>query len=242
MGYTGFLLVIATGFMVILISTALDFLWVQVLPVRTFYYLLRAPGVVIHECAHMIGCLLTGATIHNVVFFSKDGGSVTHSPPVIPVIGNVIISTAPLFCIPLVLSLCTWLFSHYLGCSFPTLPLTLDSTGTIIALSGGILGTFTQNLQVRFNPWFLLYLYLVLSLILSAAPSMQDTKNAATGCCILAITGILILWSRIPWAVTILTEITRILGMGFVLGLGFGLIALVLSSPLLLVCTCRHIP
>jgi hypothetical protein len=93
---------------------------------------------------------------------------------------------------------------------------------------------------VQFNPWFLLYLYLVLSLILSAAPSLQDMKNAALGSCILAIAGMLILWSRIPWAITILTEILRILGMGFVLGLGFGLIALVLSSPLLIVYLQRH--
>jgi hypothetical protein len=87
---------------------------------------------------------------------------------------------------------------------------------------------------VHFNAWFLVYLYIVLSLILSAAPSMQDFKNASIGICILAIAGLIILWSQVPWAVSILTEITRIMGMGFALGLGFGLIALVLSSPLLI--------
>ena len=102
-------------------------------------------------------------------------------------------------------------------------------------LGGGILKIFTQNLVVHFNAWFLVYLYLVLSLILSAAPSMQDFRNASIGICILTITGVLILWSQIPWAVSILTEITRIMGMGFALGIGFGLIALALSSPLLIV-------
>lgn len=234
MEYEGFLLVITTGIVVILISLALDFLWARSIPVRFFYYILRAPGVVVHECAHVLGCLLTGARIRNVVLFSKEGGSVTYNPPVIPVIGNVVISTAPLFCIPLILSLCTWFFSNYLGCLLPTLPLSVDSTDLVVVMGGGIIATFTQNLLVRFNAWFLLYLYLVLSLILSAAPSMQDLKNAVIGICILTIAGVLILWSQIPWAVSVLTEISHIIGMGFALGLGFGLIALVLSSPLLI--------
>ncbi|MDO8872438.1 MAG: metalloprotease family protein [Methanoregula sp.] len=240
MEYAGFLLVIATGIGVIFISIALDFLWAQAIPVRFFYYILRAPGVVVHECAHMLGCLFTGAKIRNVVLFSKEGGSVTYNPPVIPVIGNVVISTAPLFCIPLVLALCTWFFSDYLGCLLPALPLSFDSNDAVIVLGGEILKIFSQNLVVQFNAWFLLYLYLVLSLILSAAPSMQDIRNAGIGICILALTGVLILWSQIPWAVSILTEITRIIGMGFALGLGFGLIALVLSSPLLILTLYRH--
>lgn len=238
----GFLLVIATGIMVVIISMALDFLWAQAIPVRFFYYLLRAPGIVVHECAHMLGCLLTGSKIRNVVLFSQEGGSVTYNPPVIPLIGDVVISTAPLFCIPLLLALCTGFFSGYLNCSIPALPLAIDSADTVIIMGGGILGTFTQNLVVQFNGWFLLYVYLVLSLILSAAPSMQDIRNAAIGICILASTGMLILWSEIPWAVGILTEITRIIGTGFALGLGFGLIALVLSSPLLILYLCHHTP
>jgi len=238
----GFLLVIVTGIVVILLSLALDFLWARCMPVRFFYYFLRAPGVVVHECTHILGCLLTGAKIRNVVLFSKEGGSVTHSPPVIPVIGDVVISTAPLFCIPLVLSLCTWLFSTYFGCSFPNLPLSIDSPDTVILMGGGILGIFTRNLVVQFNAWFLLYLYLVLSLILSVAPSMQDFRNAAIGICILAVSGLLVIWSQIPWAVSILSEIAGIIGMGFALGLGFGLIALVLSSPLIIICLYRNAP
>jgi hypothetical protein len=240
MDSAGYLLVIATGIVVILISLALDYLWALCIPVRFFYYFLRAPGVAVHECAHVLGCIITGAKIRKVVLFSKSGGSVTHSPPLIPVIGDVVISTAPLFCIPLILSLCTWFFSTYLGCSFPAFPLSIDSLGTVILAGGIILGTFTQNIVVQFNAWFLLYLYLVLSLILSAAPSMQDMKNAAIGCCILIIISILILWSQYPLAISILTEITRFIGMGFALGLGFGLIALVLSSPLIVISLHRH--
>lgn len=234
MDTTGFFLVLAAGLGVFLISKALDLLWARALPSRHLYYILRFPGVVVHECAHVLGCLLTGAKIRNIVLFSKEGGSVTHTAPVIPVIGDVVISTAPLFCIPLLLTLCTWLFSTYLGCSFPELPLTVNSTGDVVMMGGGILATFSQNLLARFNPWFLLYLYLVLSLVLSAAPSTQDLRNAAIGYCILACTGLMCLWSQVPWAVGILTWVTRIIGMGFAMGLGFGLTALVLSFPLLI--------
>ncbi|MEI7857896.1 MAG: metalloprotease family protein [Methanomicrobiales archaeon] len=181
MDTAGLFFVIATGIGVFLLSVALDHLWAQAIPVRFFYYILRFPGVVVHECAHILGCLLTGAKIRNVVFFSKEGGSVTYSRPVIPVIGDVVISTAPLFCIPLVLTCCTWVFSRYLGCAFPALPLTINSADAVVVMGTGILETFSQNLLVQFNAWFLVYLYLVLSLILSAAPSLQDLRNAAIG-------------------------------------------------------------
>ena len=241
MDISGFLLVIAMGIGVIFISLSLDYIWARVIPVRFFYYVVRAPGVVVHECAHMLGCLLTGAKIRHVVLFSREGGSVTHTPPVIPVIGDVVISTAPLFCIPLTLALCTEFFSEYLGCVIPALPLTFDSADSFVVLGEGILGTFSQNLVIQFNAWFLLYLYLVLSLILSAAPSMQDIRNAAIGISFIVITGLLILWSQYPLAVNALTEIMRIMAMGFGLGLGFGLIALILSSPLILIFFFRRI-
>jgi hypothetical protein len=236
----GFFPVIAMGFIVILISIVLDLLWAQVIPFKIFYHVLRAPGVIVHECAHVLGCLLTGARIRSIVLFSQEGGSVTYNPPMIPVIGNVVISTAPLLFIPLVLTGCTWIFSTYLGCSFSPLPLSLDSAGTMVVLGGGILGTFTRNLVQQFNPWFLLYLYLTVSLILSVAPSMQDINNAVIGICILALAGALIAGSRIPWAVAILAWIMRMTGTGFTLGLGFGLIALVISSPLIIVYIYRH--
>ena len=68
----------------------------------------------------------------------------------------------------------------------------------------GILGIFTSNLIIRFNPWFLVYLYLNLTLVLSVAPSNRDIKNAAIGIGIVSLLGILILWSSYPLAESIL--------------------------------------
>ena len=226
-----FFIVIATGIVVMLISTMLDHLWAQVLPMRAFYYLIRAPGVVVHECSHILGCLLTGASITNIVFFSKDGGSVTYTRPKLPVLGNVIISSAPLFCIPLFLTGLAWIFSAYLGCTFPAFPASIDSAGTLHSLGIDIVELFRQNLVANFHPWFLLYLYLTLSLVLSVAPSRQDIRNAAVGIVLIALSGLLIFLSAIPWAVSTLWQVTSIVGMGFALGLAFGLIAFVISLP-----------
>ena len=232
---TQFLIVTGMGIMVILISRALDILWAQAIGVRYFYYIIRAPGVVIHELSHIIACLIMGAKVKKVVFFSKEGGSVTYSRPGIPYIGDMVIGTAPVLCIPLVLAGCTWVFSEYFGCVFPPLPMGIDSLDDLIVLGTYISAIFMQNLVQVFNPWFIVYLYITLTLVLSVAPSMKDIENAAIGICIITLIGILILWSAIPVAVSILAEIIRLIGIGFVLGLTFGIIALTVSVPVVIV-------
>ena len=226
-----FLIVIATGILVMLISLALDRVWAAVIPVRTIYYIVRAPGIVLHECSHILGCILTGAKIQKVVFFSEEGGSVTYTRPLLPWLGDVIISTAPLFCIPLVLSGITWCFATYLGCIFPAFPDSFQSTAAFSLMGTAIADLFLQNLVYRQNFWFIPYLYLTVSLVLSVAPSTRDLRNAAVGIFLLALAGLLIFWSSIPWAVGALWEITRIIGIGFSLGLAFGLVALACSLP-----------
>jgi hypothetical protein len=229
-----FLTVVLLGIGVIGISLALDILWAHVIPLRSLYYAIRAPGVIVHECSHILGCIITGAKIKKVVFFSKEGGSVTYTPSKIPYIADVVISTAPLVCIPLVLAGFTWVFSQYLGCVFPPMPLAVNSMDALLGLVITITILFTQNLIVRFNPWFIVYLYLTVTLVLSLAPSAQDMKNAAIGIGIILIAGILILLSSLPTLVTILESITRLIGIGFTFGLMFEIIALVISSPLMI--------
>ena len=233
MDITGFLFVILLGVIVTGISYALDHVWAAVLPIRIIYYIIRLPGVVLHECSHMLGCLLTGAGIQKVVLFSREGGSVTYTRPLIPYIGDVIISTAPLFCLPLVLSLITWAFGTYLGCTFPVFPESVDSPGTILLLVENIIDTFSLNLVEQFNGWFMIYIYLTLSLVLSLAPSSQDIKNAAIGIFLLMLGGIMVIWSGIPQAISILDEVARLIEIGFTLGLVYGIIALVISLPLI---------
>lgn len=231
---SGFLFLVITGIVVVALSWALDRLWAAAMPVRAIYLFIRLPGVVLHESSHIIGCLLTGARIRSIVLFSREGGSVTYSGPRLPYIGDVIISTAPLFLLPLALSVVTGVFGSYLGCIFPPFPALLESADALSGLVTAVFVTFSDNLLVRFNGWFLLYLYLTVSIVLSVAPSMQDMKNAAAGSILLVLAGILVAGSGIPLAVSILDELVRLLGYGFMLGLVYGLVALCASLPLLL--------
>jgi len=224
-----FLLVAATGILTVLISLLLDHLWARVLPVRFLYYLLRLPGVVVHECSHVLGCILTGASIKKVVLFSREGGSVTYTRPLIPVAGNVIISTAPLFCIPLLLAGLSWCFSTYLDVVFPAFPETLTTLGALYALGNAVVALFSLNLVSALHPFFLLWLYLTLSLVLSMAPSMQDLRNAILGIAAIVVLGIVILAGNIPWTIDLLGQATGIIGRGLTLGLVFGFIALAVS-------------
>lgn len=233
MDISGFLLIIITGIIVIAVSYALDHIWAAAVPVRMIYLFIRLPGVVLHECSHIIGCLITGARIKNIVLFSKDGGSVTYTRPLFPYIGDVIISTAPLFLLPLALSFITWVFALYLGCVFPAFPAMIASPDVLMELMKSIFSSFSDNLITRFNGWFLLYLYLIVSLVLSVAPSSQDMKNAAAGVILMTLAGVLIVWSGIPLAISVLAEFMRLLGYGFTLGLVFGLVAFAVSLPLL---------
>ncbi|MCK9580670.1 MAG: hypothetical protein M0Q92_09500 [Methanoregula sp.] len=230
----GFFNIFLVGVVVVALSFILDHVWAAAIPVRTLYYIIRLPGVILHECAHMAGCLLTGARIQNVVFFSREGGSVMYTRPLIPYLGDVIISTAPLFVIPLVLSGITWFFITFLGCIFPVFPQTIVSMDALITLGEGIVGTFHNNLVSSFNGWFLMYLYLTISLVLSAAPSGQDMKNASIGIFLLTLAGIMIVWSKIPIAISLLDEFMRLLEIGFTLGFVYGLIALLISLPVIL--------
>ena len=233
MDISGFLFIFITGIIVIALSYALDHIWAAAMPARLIYLLIRFPGVVLHECSHIIGCLITGARIQKVILFSQNGGSVTCTRPRLPYIGDVIISTAPLFLLPLVLSFLTWIFGFFLGCVFPVFPATVESPEVLVELGKAVFYTFSDNLIIRFNGWFLLYLYLTVSLVLSVAPSTQDMKNAGAGMMLLILAGVLVVWSGIPWAVYLMTELIRLLGYGFTLGVVYGLVALTVSLPLL---------
>ena len=238
--FPGYLTVVLTGIIVIFISKILDILWARMVTIRSIYHIVRAPGIVIHECSHVLGCLLTGAKVKNVVLLSKEGCSVTYSPSPIPFLGEVLINTAPLFCIPLALFGCTWIFSTYLGCVIPALPSAIDSVDTLALLGTQISAMFTANLICHFNAWFLLYLYLTISLVLSLAPSRQDMKNAALGIVIIVSLGMFIIWSNFAPAVNFLDTLINFVGISFALGLGFGVIALVVSLPLVILYISRH--
>lgn len=226
-----FLLILLTGIAVMGLSRLLDHIWAQVLRGSWLYFLISAPGVIVHECAHITGCLLTGAKIKKVVLLSKEGGMVTYAPPAVPVIGNVIISTAPLFVLPLVLAALTLIFGTYAGCTFfPVIPST-DVVTLVHSMLVATGQTLYHNLFLNSNAWFLLYLYLVLSLALSFSPSTQDLKNAAAGIVIIVGVVVAALATGIPEIAQIVLTLCGLLGTGLTTGFTFELFAFVITIP-----------
>jgi uncharacterized Tic20 family protein len=65
-------------------------------------------------------------------------------------------------------------------------------------------------------------------------------KNAAIGMGIILIAGILILLSSLPSLISILESVIRLIGIGFTFGLMFEIVALVISSPLMIWYLYKH--
>lgn len=233
------LLFILLALIVTLVSYGFDRLYAQVVPARFLYYAIRLPGVVLHEISHALGCLVCGAGIKKIVLFSQGGGSVIHAKPKIPIIGTVIISTAPLLLLPLLMAVITWVFSSFFHCSLaPGLPGEAGAAPLFRTITG-IAGIFIDNLYLRFNGWFLLYLYLITSIILSLAPSPQDFRNAAAGIAAVAIACLAVIGSGHAGAISLLDRILTPMASAFTLGLSFEVIVAVASLPLVLVYAIR---
>ena len=127
------------------------------------YQIILFPGVVIHELSHFVFCLLSGARVHNVEFFSPSGGSVTHSKPKLPVIGMFLISLAP-FLVGITLV-------YFL---YPQLIVFDSSQSTLWLIISKVIIS-----------------YLLVAIIISMFPSGRDFKNAWPGYITIALTSIL---------------------------------------------------
>lgn len=235
MDFESFLGIILLGAIVILVSSVLDRLYAQVLALRPLYYVIRLPGVILHELTHVIGCLITGAEIKKVVLFSREGGSVIHTEPKIPILGTVIISTAPLLILPFVLSLMTSIFTSFFGCSLTiTVPKTINGSA-LYQIFTTLTALFPTNLFLPSNVWFLIYLYLCTSIILSLSPSRQDLTNAAIGIVTIVLICLVVIWSGYRPVIIILDALFKPLADAFMIGIVFELIVSVISAPIILI-------
>ena len=139
---------------------------------RTAFYFLVFPGVVLHEGAHYLACVLTGTKVTRFAPFSpgrsNDGrlllGYVRHERRVFPV--GAIIGLAPILLNPLILLLVTALLT----------PLTLQevakpSAGVVVErlfVSG-----FLTDTPLLATIWA----YLSLSFALGSVPSREDLSS-----------------------------------------------------------------
>lgn len=134
------------------------------------YRIFVAPGIIVHEFSHALLCLLTGAKISKISLFEKEGGKVVHSSPKIPILGQILISLAPIaFGAGAI-----FLLSKKLGIN------DVDFTAIHLTKQGlleFIRSTFSNLDFHKTSTWMIVYL--VLSIAVTLTPSFQDLRNVA---------------------------------------------------------------
>lgn len=136
----------------LLLSYAANY-WLARIFVGKAYRYLIAPGVIVHEYSHAIGCVLTGARIREIRVFEPSGGRVVHGEPQLA-FGEGIISIAPIF----------------------------GAAITVYLLARLLVPGFIGLGDVELSSWrFLLFAYLAGSITAAMAPSTQDLKIGLAG-------------------------------------------------------------
>jgi len=91
-----FLALLAWLLVILGASVGTQALWGAAANSRVIAFVL-APGVIVHEMSHILACLVTGATVKEASLVdSGRGGRVTHTKPAVPVLGQALISLAPM--------------------------------------------------------------------------------------------------------------------------------------------------
>jgi hypothetical protein len=183
------------------------------------YRLFVAPGVVVHELSHAVGCIITGSKITEINFWKADGGHVKHlvaHDPVRRLISDPIIALSPIF-------------GTFLIIGFLTLELSPELLTYLKHNDYGALAV--EFPWTSWQAW--LYFYLVTSLMATVAPSKTDMKYALASLVVLLIfLGLVALNDEGQVALEFLVELlTPYARLSLVL-LGLGLaIALLLYLP-----------
>ncbi len=180
--YVGLLVWIAVA---TLLSYVIERLWTDFTS-RRYFRCALAPGVVVHELSHVVGCLLTGAKVGRVVLFSPSGGSVEHSKPKMPIVGQPLISLAPIVGCTLALWGVWWVFSDRLALEMADLPAVKFSAAGGAELWQALKDLLIASFRQAFSREFLsleglLFLYCVLTFSIGMAPSRTDLRHALLG-------------------------------------------------------------
>lgn len=156
-----------------------------------FFRLVIFPGVVVHELSHYLLCLATGAKVFEVKFFEKRqegnravyGGHVTHGPSKLPIVGEPLISFAPIFGCTAAIVLLTYIADDPLGLflasAIETGETAIPPLGSLLSAVAGMAVRVPVRVIEHAGDWkFWGYLYLVGSLGIALAPSRQDFANS----------------------------------------------------------------
>lgn len=167
---------------IIFTSFGLQHLWAGTTKSRLVVFLL-APGLVVHEMSHVLACLLTGATVKEASLFEAGAaGKVSHTKPAIPVVGQALISLAPLIGCGACLWLATMGFLRPVSAHFT---LQTQSPAQLLradAFAEYLVDVLRQTWQALtsadFRDWrTYLFLYLAAVMVIHMSPSRRDLRN-----------------------------------------------------------------
>lgn len=157
------------------------------------------PGTLVAQVGHVLGLLVTGATISNTTLYKNDDSGdpeTTRNPdPKIPVVGHVIIGLLPLVaCAMGIFLVARWLggpvlvnlTSHSVG---PVLPTTIAGVWQLlrdqITLVESIVVAFRAADFADWSTW--LFLYLLICLTVRTAPFPGNLRGALGAIIVLGI-------------------------------------------------------
>ena len=144
------------------ISNWLNLRYLNYSVVRLLFYV----GAFLHELSHVIFCRLTGATITGGNIFSRKP-HVIHSKPAFPLIGQLLISLAPIIGGLLFL----FLINKYYLVNYFEIPQFSDWQSVLIAP----LNLLSQINLLGWQSWLMILLFLNIGAMIG--PSLQDLKN-----------------------------------------------------------------
>jgi len=144
------------------ISNWLNWRYLNYKITHVLYYI----GAFVHESSHALFCLVTGAKIYEFKVFSSQP-HVTHGKPKLPFIGNLLISSAPIFGGLFFL----FFINHYVLGNYFAL---VTSSGYVNILSDS-LKLITQIRLSTWQSWVMIILFLNAGAMIG--PSARDIKN-----------------------------------------------------------------
>lgn len=190
---------VAVGYMLILlgIGTLIEKLLVPIF--GRSWRLFVAPGVALHEVAHVLGCVLTGAKVVEINFWKPSGGHVTHTQPELPIIGPVLVSLAPTIVMTLGLFFLLPAIANQLtALTWVQYPPTTIGAG-IIGYFDSVVAAFGSFNWATLAPWLLVYLMLNVAVTITpSGPDFHNSKWALIGLIIVAAVIMQVLAVSIP--------------------------------------------
>ena len=160
----GIIIILITAFGYL--SNTLNWRYLNFGVIRFLYYI----GALVHETSHAVLCILTGAKIREFTVFAEQP-RVVHERSKLPVVGELLISAAPIAGGLLFL----FLVNHYLLGNYFVLQQVAD-WHSLKSILGAPLGFLAQINVLQWQSWVMIFLLFNVGAMLG--PSTQDLKNA----------------------------------------------------------------